>query len=311
MVLGITGGTGLIGTRLSQIARTEGHEVVVFSRNPASGTGQKLWHPSSGRVDSAAFARLDVMIHLAGAGVADKRWTSARKEEIRSSRVEGTRFLVQCVAAHAPNCSTLVSGSAIGWYGADRAGGAPFTEEAFAANDFLARTCAAWEAEAMKAAPRMRVVTVRTGIALGREGGAYPQLSGPLRFGVLPILGGGAQVVSWIHVDDSARLFLHAATAGQMTGPYNGVAPVPVTHRELMHTLAQVKGGVAVRVPVPSVALRTGLGEMSTEVLKSCTVSAEKTLESGFQFKFPELRAALEDLRRQATAPNKGESPTG
>lgn len=230
----------------------------------------------------------------------DKRWTKAYKQEILDSRVLTTRFLHEQLGMHASACSSFVAASAIGYYGPDRAARGAFKEEDDPFHDFLADACRQWEEASAAKADRYRTSIIRIGIVLGLEGGAYPQFAGPQRFGVMPILGSGRQVVSWIHVEDVAALFIRALTDEKWRGVYNGVAPVPVTHATIMKTIASVKGGIKIPVPVPGFALRIGLGESAVEVLKSCTVSAQHVQASGFSFRFREIRAAVADLESKA-----------
>ncbi len=300
MHIGITGGTGFVGQHLSRLLQSRGHRITIFSRSAASqsraGARVAQWNPDEGVYDTDAFVPLEAVVHLAGAGVADKRWTEARKKEIVDSRVQGTRFLLEALRANAPHCKTLISASAIGWYGPDVADKIPFTEDAPPAHDFLGETCRQWETEVFRAKDFLRTVALRIGIVLGREGGAYPEFAKGLRFGVMPVLGSGDQVVSWIHVEDVAAMFALAVEDDAMQGIYNCVAPHPVTNRALMKAIATTKGGLAIPVPVPAFALTIGLGEMSTEVLKSCTASAAKTEAAGFSFRFKTIEEAAKNL---------------
>ncbi len=303
MTIGITGGTGFVGRALTQALLQAGHRVTVFSRSPkaASSPGAvayAAWDPAKKTIDTAALQALDACVHLAGAGVADKRWTDARKREIVHSRVDGTSFLVDALKRHAPACKTLVSASAIGWYGPDPApGGGAFGEDDRPGADFLATTCVQWEAAAAPAAASMRLVLPRFGIVLGHGGGAYPQFVRSLPFRVETVLGSGEQVMSWIHLDDLVGMLVHALTQESVSGVYNAVAPHPVAHKALMDALADAHGGPHLPLPVPEVALKLLLGEMSTEVLKSCTVSARKITDAGFAFRFPTIAAAATALQ--------------
>lgn len=295
--IGITGGTGFVGQYLMRLLLEKGYKVTIFS------TGKELkpnngplryasWDPVKRVIDARALAAVDGMVHLAGAGIADKRWTAARKQLIADSRIKGTEFIVSQLRNAGKHCQAFISASAIGFYGPDRGTG-PFTEDAPASPDFLGNTCRLWEEEAKKASAFTRTAILRLGIVLGAESGAFPQFAQPLSFGVMPILGPGSQVVSWIAVQDLARLFLHALQNDQMTGIFNAVAPTPVSEKELMKTIASVKGGISLPAPAPAFMLRLMLGEMSIEVLKSCTVSADKTLATGFRFQYPLLRKAV------------------
>ncbi|MBS1687457.1 MAG: TIGR01777 family oxidoreductase [Bacteroidetes bacterium] len=298
--IGITGGTGFVGKHLSKLLLSKGYELIIFTRHPKPSEKQNLtyaaWDPEKGTCDANALQKLDAAIHLAGAGIADKRWTETRKQEIVNSRVQGTKFLVSMLRQHAPNCKTLVSASAIGYYGPDRDGTPPFKETNVYYNDFLGNTCYKWEHEARAAEDIMRTIIFRFGIVLGKESGAFPQFAGPQSFGIVPILGSGRQVVSWIEVDDLARMITYALEHTDMKGSYNAVAPNPVTHKTLMKTIARTKGGIKIPIPVPSFALKIALGEMSEEVLKSCTVSAQKIQATGFTFQYDTIDKAVKAI---------------
>jgi uncharacterized protein (TIGR01777 family) len=297
--IGITGGTGFVGRHITRILTGQGHKVIIFSRNPKPAKGgvqYAVWHPDGGQIDKEALQRIDAMINLAGAGVADKRWTAKRKEEIRKSRVEATYFLLQALKEHAPKCTAFAAASATGYYGPDREGLSPFTEAAPPYHDFLASVCADWEAASLSAADKYRTTVLRTGIVLGKDGGAWPELTGPMRFGIMPILGSGRQVVSWIHVEDLAGIYIEAVLNEAYNGVYNAVASHPVTHRVLMQTIAKAKGGLKIPAPVPPFVLQLIMGDASVEVLKSCTVSNEKVGAQGFAFQYPTIEGAVASI---------------
>jgi uncharacterized protein (TIGR01777 family) len=297
--IGITGGTGFVGTYITRLLVQQGHNVIIFTRNPTQHDSKNNityagWDPTRAFCDTEALARLDGIIHLAGAGVADKRWSDARKKEIVDSRVAATNFLTDQLKSYAPRCKTFVAASAIGYYGPDRAGTGPFTEHAAPYTDFLATTCHAWEAASLQATSFARTCIIRIGIVLGAESGAFREFVKPMKFGIKPYLGGGRQVTSWIAVEDLARLFVYAAENSAMAGIYNGVAPHPVSQAALMDAIADKMGGIHIPAPVPGFVLKMMLGEMSIEVLKSCTVNADKTLGSGFRFNYPVIDQAVE-----------------
>jgi len=300
--IGITGGAGFVGQHITSLLLGLGYEVVVFTRNNTLTNTHKCllyahWDPDKELCDTQALSSLDAIIHLAGAGIADKRWTADRKKEIVHSRVHGTAFLVSQLSIHAPNCKTFIAASAIGYYGPDKQLDNPFTELSPASPDFLGDTCQKWEAESLKAATRCRAVILRLGIVLGKESGAYPQLAAPLPYGIMPVLGSGNQVVSWIEVSDLARLFIFALENENISGIYNAVAPNPVTHLQLMQAIAKARGGFKIPAPAPGFLLKIILGEMAVEVLKSCFVSAHKTIAAGFTFKFPDIASTAQHLR--------------
>lgn len=298
--IGITGGTGLIGRYITKVLITKGYEVVILSRSPRTtsqnGVSGALFDAAAGKCDRQAISRLDAVMHLAGEPVAGKRWTKDQKDKIYSSRVDGTRFLVEQLMEHAPNCKTLVAASAIGYYGADNAAKTPFTETDTPADDFLGKTCRAWEAATHSADTFARVVLLRTGIVLAREGGAFKEFVRTLPLRVLPVLGDGKQIISWIHADDMAAAYVHALENETMSGPYNTVAPTPISNRQLMQTIASTHGGFHLMPRVPAFALKAALGEMSIEVLKSCTVSARHLVDSGFRFRYETPESAVRAL---------------
>ncbi len=301
----ITGGTGLIGKQLSTLLIKKGYSVIVFSHSQQSSNGQNSpliahWNIATGEIDKDAIARADYIIHLAGAGVADKRWTKERKKEIVESRTKSCALLVKALQETQNNVTAVVSSSAIGWYGADtnasRKSG--FTENELPSTDFLGDACRLWEEsiEPVRALDK-RLVKLRTGIVLSNDGGALAEFKKPLKAGIAAILGSGNQVVSWIHIDDICRMYLEAIQNEEMTGAYNAVAPAPVTNKELTLALAKrMRGSTYLPVHVPAFALKLALGEMSIEVLKSATVNANKVIQSGFAFSYPTIDAALAQL---------------
>lgn len=299
--IGITGGTGFVGHHLTQLLRDNGYRVIIFTRDMhkvsrLENVKYSFWSPAEKKFDLTYFKELHAVIHLAGAGVADKRWTKRRKKEILSSRVNGTRFLIERLKEHAPQCKIFIAASAIGFYGIDKKNVIPFHEDHEPAADFLADTCKQWELESLKAAKFARTVILRFGMALGKDDGAFPQFSKPQSFGIMPILGNGRQIISWIHVDDLCNLILWTLRNENVSGIFNAVAPHPVSNKRLMDTIANIKGGIKIPVPVPSIFLEIGLGELATEVLKSCTVSADKIQQAGFTFQYPEIKLAVKDI---------------
>ena len=295
----VTGGTGLIGTALSEMLTEKGHRVIILTRTPRS-SGQAHWDPAKGTIDTTAISQADYIIHLAGAGVADKRWSDKRKKEIVSSRIDGCTTIVKALKEIPNNVRAVISSSAIGWYGPDPTipNPNPFEETAPPDNDFLGETCRLWEeAIAPVEAPGKRLVIIRTGIVLSKKGGALKEFMKPVRLGVAAILGSGRQAISWIHIEDLCRLYLYAIERNDLEGPYNGVAPNPVDNRTLTLALARrLKGRYFVPTYIPSFFLKIALGEMSIEVLKSTTVSANKARSAGFQFLYPTIEAALDQL---------------
>lgn len=311
----ITGGTGLIGTALTHYLSAKGHAIIILSRSPAklSGNGIRYaeWNPETGTIDRESIAASDFIIHLAGAGVADKRWTKKRKTEIVNSRVQGAELLVKALKEIPNNVKTIISTSAIGWYGPDK--DKPFVETDPSYNDYLAETCIQWEkAIEPVAATGKRLVKLRTGIVLSNDGGALKEFKAPLRFGLATIPGSGKQIISWIHIADLCRLYEYVMEQKQISGIYNAVAPNPTSNKDLNIALAKrVRGKAYITIPVPAFVLKIVLGEMSIEVLKSATVSSAKIQKEGFRFLYPTIDAALNELVRTVGHPRQTPSSDG
>lgn len=298
--IGITGGTGFVGHHLANLLKNNGNKVIVFTRHPekeqpSDNTRYAYWDPNKNKIDLTAVQPLDAMVNLAGAGIANRRWTKKWKKQIVNSRVNGTAFLVSQLKAHAPDCKTFVSASAMGYYGPDR-GGRPFTENAAPYHDFLGDTCVKWEAASLSAADKFRTVIFRFGHVLGKDGGAYPKMANPVTFGIVPILGTGNHVMSWIHIHDLVNILHAAITEEKLAGIYNAVSPNPVTQKQLVQTVARHKKGVHITTPVPAFFLKTLLGELGREILKSTTVSCQKLQDSGYNFLYPTIDKAITEI---------------
>jgi len=299
----ITGGTGLIGKALTKALLTQGYSVIILTRDmgkkkPAPGIRYAAWDVKNQQIDLAAVQEADHIIHLAGAGVVEKKWTDAYKKEIRESRTESSRLLIDTLKNNSNRVKTIISMSAIGWYGPDTEPVKPFEETDGPAGGFLGETCRLWEAS-MEPAVILgkRLVKLRTGIVLAENGGALAEFKKPLHFGIAAVLGNGKQVVSWIHIDDLCRMFIHAIENEEMQGAYNAVAPAPVTNKTLTLTLAGImRGRSYIPIHVPTFVLKLMLGQRSVEVLKSATVSCRKIQLAGFAFTYDTINKALKDL---------------
>lgn len=296
MRLLIAGGSGLLGRALSRALRADGHRVQSLTRHPrhADDVGWSADGTDSGW--TTALPGTDAVINLAGASIAGARWTAAHKARIRDSRVRATRALVDAInAARAP--TVLVSGSAIGIYGSR--GDEPLDESARAGSDFLAGVCRAWEGEALKVNAATRLVLVRTGLVLAKDGGALPQMALPFRFGAGGPMGTGRQYMSWIHVDDWVGLLRHALDTRAAAGPINLTAPAPVTNAEFARALGRALHRPAF-VPTPAFVLRLALGEMADAlILGGQRVLPAKAQALGYEFRYPTLERALEAIYRR------------
>jgi uncharacterized protein (TIGR01777 family) len=287
--IAVTGASGLIGSSLVPSLRRQGHEVVTLVRREPRAPWEARWDPSSGEVDLAPLHGTDGVVHLAGAGVGDRRWTEGYKRLILSSRVDGTRTLAEAVARLDPRPSVLVSGSAIGWYG-DR-GEELLDERSNGGESFLAHTTRAWEGAADPARDAgVRVVHPRTGLVMARSGGAFGQLLPLIRLGLGGPIGSGRQWWSWITLRDQVRA-LTWLLEQPVSGPVNLTAPAPARQRDVVKALARVLHRPAF-VPAPAVALRLVLGEFAGEVLASQRVVPGRLQGSGFVFEHPDLDSA-------------------
>lgn len=292
----VTGGTGFIGR---QLVRTLVRPVVLTRslENARRLLGEqadcRLWQPEEGPPPATAFEGVDVVFHLAGDPVVEGRWSKSKKERIRRSRVESTRNLVAGMRALGSRPKALIAASAIGFYG-DR-GETELDESSAAGDDFLADVCAEWEAASRTAADLgLRVVQVRTGIVLGRGGGALAKMLPPFKLGAGGPLGSGRQWMSWIHLDDIVGLYMLAAESG-LSGPVAGVSPGPVTNAEFSKTLGRVLRRPAF-MPAPAPLLRLALGEVAAVLLASQRVIPRAALKAGYAFRHPALEGALREI---------------
>jgi len=287
----IAGGTGFLGTGLAAACRADGHEVVVLTRRPQR-SGELGWNPhASAGGWFASIDGADAVINLAGQRLDAGRWTAARKTSIRESRVDATRAIVTAMAVAQRRPVVLVNASAIGAYGPH--GPEPLTESAPPGSDFLASVCLAWEGQALEASWMTRVVLLRTGLVLDREGGVLPKLALPFRLFAGGRAGSGDQYWSWIHRDDWTRMVRWAIDTTDVEGRLNLTAPNPVTNLEFTHTLARVLHRPAL-APAPAFALRLLLGEMADAlILSGQRVLPAKAALHGFEFRYPALESAL------------------
>lgn len=291
MDIAVTGSTGLIGTALVDRLRAGGHGVRRLVRpGHAPGPGEVRWDPDKGDVDLDGLAGIDAVVHLAGAGVGDHRWTQSYRAQILDSRVNGTRTIVQAMAALDPRPSVLLSSSAVGWYG-DR-GDELLTEASGPGTGFLSEVAQAWEDEANRATDSgIRVVTTRTGILLSRKGGALGRLLPLIKAGLAGPLGSGRQWWSWVTLEDEIRAMEFLLT-NPVSGPVNITGPLPARQRDVVRALAHAANRPSV-LPAPAFAMRIALGPMTDDMILASQRAVPGVLEqNGFEFSHGNLDAA-------------------
>ncbi|HLP98005.1 MAG TPA: TIGR01777 family oxidoreductase [Sideroxyarcus sp.] len=292
----ITGGTGLIGRHLCRALLAEGHELTVFSRNPAS-VAQKCGagvHALAALAEWTPDKAFDAVINLAGEPIVDARWTEQRKQVLRDSRIALTEELVRRLASAAHKPAVLLSGSAVGYYGGR--GEEKLGEASGPGADFPARLCIDWEAAALSAEKLgVRVCLLRTGLILSKDGGLLGRMAPPFRLGLGARLGDGRQWMSWVHIDDYVAMVLRLLHDGQMRGAYNMTSPAPVTNKEFTATLAAVLHRPAPFVAPPAL-LKLALGESASLLLEGQRVLPERMQAAGQTMRFAQLEDALKDL---------------
>ena len=299
----ITGGTGMVGTSLTQLLLSRGYQVIVLTRRPQVSALPNLtyavWDIAKGTIDPLAIGKADTIVHLAGAGVADKRWSKKRKQEIVDSRVMSGALLVKYLTEIPHQVKTVVTASAIGWYGPDTAQSLQhgFVETDPADGAFLGDTCKQWE-DSVKPIETLgiRLVTLRIGIVLNKQGGALAEFIKPAKFGLATIFGTGNQMVSWIHHNDLCKMILFGIQTTSLKGVYNAVSPDPTSNKDLIIAITKKLRGFYLPMPIPAFVLNIMLGEMSIEILKSAKVSSNKIQEADFKFDYPTLDSALHEL---------------
>lgn len=291
MKIAVTGASGLIGSALVPHLRARGDEVLRLVRRPAVAPDEVSWDPTTGTVDLDALAGIDAVVHLAGAGVGDHRWTDAYKLTILNSRVDGTETIVRAMTQLDPKPATLVAGSAIGWYG--DTGDRPVDETAPAGTGFLADVVRAWEAAAEPAsAAGIRVTHARTGLVVSGEGGAWARMFPLFKLGLGGKLGSGRQYWSWISLRDEVAALTYLLDNSEVSGPVNLTGPEPVTNAEVTAAMGRVLGRPTI-LPAPAFALKAVLGEFSTEVLGSSRVIPAVLESTGFTWQDRTIDSAI------------------
>jgi uncharacterized protein (TIGR01777 family) len=295
----ITGATGLIGNRLTELLLQKGYEVNTVGRD-RNRKGIKninafVWNIENETVDVKAFEGVTSIIHLAGAGVAEHRWTDKYKHEIIESRVQGTKLIFDFLNTKKHQVKTFISASAVGYYGdcADDL----ITETRENGKGFLAEVCKNWEESVQQFSELgIREVRCRIGIVLAKNGGALPELTRTIPFGVASYFAKSYLYYSWIHIDDVCEIFIHALENEQMTGAYNTTAPNPLLMKNLMKEILSVKKSKALLLPTPPFVVKLAMGEMSEMLLCSQRCSANKILKTGYKFKYVSIEEALHNI---------------
>ena len=292
MRIAVTGSSGLIGSALLPALRDDGHTVLRLVRRPPAGTDELRWDPATRTLDPAALAGVDAVVNLAGVGIGDRRWTTARKRAVLASRVDATETVSAAVAAANPRPRALLSASAIGWYG--DTGDATVDESASAGHDFLTHVCLRWEAATRTAEEAgVRVAHLRSGLVCG-TGGLLGRLLPLARLGLASPLGSGRQWWSWISLADEVGAIRHVLDTDAIAGPVNLTGPEPVTNREFTKTLGRVLHRPVVLPPVPRVALRLALGEFAdVGVVAGQRVLPRVLQQTGYRFRHETVEQAL------------------
>lgn len=292
----VTGGTGLIGKHLCDFLLKRGHKVFILSRNSSNKPNIFKWDIENNYIDENAIKNTDYIIHLAGLGIADKRWTAKRKKLLIDSRVSSANLLYTKVKALNPNLKGFIAASGIGFYGAISTNKI-FTENDSAGNDFLSTICIHWENASLQFNTlNIRTVILRTGVVLTKKGGALEKIVKPIKFGYGAALGTGKQYMPWIHIEDLCEMYLQAIENPDLTGIYNAVAPEHCTNKILTKEIAEVLNKPLFLPNIPALILKIILGKLSNILLEGSRVSSNKIVETGFEFKFSTLKNALKNL---------------
>lgn len=294
----ITGGSGAIGSRLIPKLQANGHEVIIIGRSKHENLAVSsfVWDLDEKTMNEAALRDVTHIIHLAGAGIADKPWSSARKHEIVESRVRPLQLMANVLQKRNQRIKAIISSSAVGYYGA-KTSDKIYTEEDGAATDFLGTTCKMWEDAVQFFKPvANREVRIRTGVVLMKESGALPKLIAPVKFGFGAAVGSGDQWMPWIHIDDLVAIYLRAVEDPNMNGAYNAVAAEHIGQTRFIQKAGRVLSRPVFLPPVPKFMVKAVLGEMSKVVTEGSRVSSQKLIDLGFEFQYPQLRPALNQL---------------
>lgn len=296
----ITGGSGMVGRRLTDLLLKRGYTVAWLSRNSNTNTaypGIKIfeWNPTNHFIAPEALKFADVIVHLAGAGIADSLWTKKRKQVIRDSRIQSGEVILQNITNY-PNIKKLISASAIGIYGDNKEKWVT-EEDVSTNNDFLTNTCKAWESVANKAKEKnLTTVVIRTGIVLNKNEGILQSMQLALSLRLAVIFGSGNQFLSWIHIDDLCEIYFSSISNDSLSGIYNAIAPNPVRNKVFIKDLFKTNSSWNIPIKIPSFILKLFMGNMSKLLLDSCRASSKKIESTGYTFQYPNLQSALKNI---------------
>ncbi|PKP37143.1 MAG: TIGR01777 family protein [Bacteroidetes bacterium HGW-Bacteroidetes-15] len=291
----VTGGTGLIGKKLCELLRNKGHKVAILSRNQHTKPNSYYWNSDTRYIDAKAIVEADYIIHLAGEGIADKRWTEQRKNDLINSRIKTANLLFEKVKELNPNLKGFISASGIGYYDATTSEKI-YEENDAPGNDFINEMCKVWEKASLQFdAINIRTVIFRTGVVLTKEGGALKKLSQPIKLGVGAPIGSGEQYIPWIHIEDLCNMYVEAIENSEIKGIYNAVAPEHVTNKALTKIIAKKIKKPLWLPNIPAFVMKLILGEMTVIILEGSRVSSEKIMATGFKFNYPNINEALDN----------------
>ncbi len=296
----ITGASGLIGTALTDMLLKAGYRVKHLGRRRKEipNVTSYVWDIEKATIESEAFEGVEYIVHLAGANVGERRWTTQRKDEILTSRVGSTLLLNRWLEENQHTVKKIIAASAVGFYGMKQRS-TPYTEEDLPGKDFMAQVCVAWETSVMKGPKNIQKLIYRLGVVLSSEGGAFPRFVQPIKLLAASPVGSGKQILSWVHIEDVCRAIIWGIEHPNMEGIFNLTAPKPITNAAMMQALAKAYHKPYIPFGPPPFALKMLLGEQADIVLEGVAVSSEKLLKHGFKFQYSRMEEALENLKQK------------